>query len=124
MRTIYFLAAMAAWALTAGAAAAAEPARAKANLAAFFTDADYPAEAIAAKEQGEVGFTLEVGADGRVAGCLITRSSGSSALDSATCRVLGARARFTPARDSNGMPAQDRVAGRIRWTLPAPPAAG
>ena len=36
--------------------------------------------------------------------CSVTSSSGSSALDQATCRILRSRARFTPARDSSGNP--------------------
>jgi protein TonB len=113
-------------ALVAGEAAAcsdseaASPARAKANLASLFTDQDYPAEALAAREQGDVGFSLEVGANGRVTACAVTRSSGSAALDGATCRLISSRARFTPALDAGGATVPDKVAGRIAWRLPAP----
>jgi protein TonB len=116
-------------ALVAGEAAACEdspaatPARAKANLASLFSDNDYPAEAVAAREQGLVGFALDVGPDGRVSGCTITRSSGSTSLDEATCSLISARARFTPARDSGGAPVADHVRGRISWVLPPPPPA-
>ncbi|HYG46815.1 MAG TPA: energy transducer TonB [Allosphingosinicella sp.] len=102
---------------------AATPARAKANLTSLFLDEDYPAAALAAREQGEVGFRLDVGPDGRVASCAVTRSSGSAALDDATCRLIRSRARFTPALDSGGAPVADKIAGRIVWKLPeAPPA--
>lgn len=100
---------------------AVAPARAKANLVSLFSDQDYPAAALAAREQGVVGFALDVGANGRVAACAVTRSSGSAALDDATCRVLRSRARFTPALDSAGAPTADRMLGRIIWRLPAPP---
>ena len=83
-------------------------ARAKANLANLFSDEDYPAAALAAREQGSSSFTLDVGANGRVAGCTITRSSGSAALDSTTCRLLRSRARFTPAVDASGATVADR----------------
>lgn len=99
---------------------AGSPARAKANLASLFSDQDYPAEAIAAREEGTVGFKLEVSADGRVSACTISGSSGSAALDSTTCRLLTSRGRFTPARDSAGNPVPDEMAGRIVWKLPAP----
>jgi protein TonB len=95
-----------------------EPARAKANLASYVSDADYPAAAIRSEEQGTTRFRLAVGPDGRVRDCTVTGSSGSSALDSATCRIMRARARFTPARDGNGNPAPDTVANAIRWVLP------
>lgn len=112
-------------ALLAGGAAAQDeataPARAKVNLAGLFSDLDYPAAAVAAREEGPVAFRLDVGPNGRVEGCAITGSSGSAELDSATCRLLTSRARFTPARDSAGNPVQDSVAGRIVWRLPPPP---
>ncbi|MGZ8285931.1 MAG: energy transducer TonB [Allosphingosinicella sp.] len=97
------------------------PARAKANLASLFSDQDYPAAAVAAREQGEVGFALVVDANGRVSGCTITHSSGSTALDSTTCRLMRSRARFTPALDAGGATVPDKFTGRIVWTLPAAP---
>lgn len=122
MRTISFL--VLAGVLLAGEAAACDdpqaaiPARAKANLASLFSDKDYPAAAVAAREQGLVGFTLGVDPEGRVSGCTVTRSSGSAALDGATCDLIRARASFTPARDSGGAPVSDEVRGRISWVMP------
>jgi periplasmic protein TonB len=95
------------------------PAKAKANLASLFSDEDYPASAQRNNESGTTGFRLEVGPNGRVTGCQVTSSSGSSALDSATCRLLTSRARFTPAHDSSGQPVSDSYGGRITWRLPA-----
>ena len=101
----------------------AGPGRAMANLATLFSDEDYPAAALRAEEQGTVGFRLDVGADGRVTNCSITSTSGSASLDSTTCRLLRSRARFNPARDSNGNATTDSTYGRITWRLPvdAPP---
>ena len=96
-----------------------EPPRARAQLSALFHREDYPATALRAGEQGTVGFTLAIGPDGRVHGCTITRSSGSSWLDSTTCRILRSRARYTPARDSNGNPAPGEDRGVHVWRLPA-----
>jgi protein TonB len=95
-----------------------EPARAKANLASYVSDADYPDSALRAGEQGTTGFRLTIGPDGRVSGCEVTSSSGSSALDSATCRIMKSRARFTPAHDSTGKAVGDSQSARIRWVLP------
>ncbi len=95
------------------------PARAKANLASLFSDEDYPASALRASESGATGFRLEVGANGRVTNCTVTSSSGSSALDSTTCRLLRSRARFSPATDSTGSATSDSYNGRIVWRLPA-----
>jgi protein TonB len=96
-----------------------QAARAKANLASYISDDDYPQAAIRAEEQGTTGFTLTVGPDGRVSDCTVTSSSGSSSLDSTTCSIMRRRARFTPAKNSDGSAATDKVAGRIRWVLPA-----
>ena len=96
-----------------------EPARAKANLASYVSDADYPASAQRNEEQGTTRFRLSVGPDGRVAECTVTGSSGSAALDAATCRIMRSRARFTPARDSSGSTTSDTVSSAIKWVLPA-----
>ena len=95
-----------------------EPARARANLGSYVSDADYPAEAIRREEQGVTRFRLTVSPDGRVSDCAVTGSSGSSALDAATCRLMRSRARFSPARDSDGHPTSDTVANAIKWVLP------
>jgi protein TonB len=94
------------------------PARARANLASYVSDEDYPGSAVRNEEQGTTRFRLAVGPDGRVTDCTVTGSSGSSALDGATCRLMKQRARFTPAHDSDGKPMADSVASAIRWVLP------
>lgn len=95
-----------------------EPARARANLASYVSDEDYPNSAVRNEEQGTTRFRLGVGPDGRVSECTVTVTSGSPALDSATCRLMKQRARFTPARDDNGKATTDSVASAIRWVLP------
>ena len=80
--------------------------------------ADYPPAALAARQEGRTSFRLAIGPDGRVNGCVVLGSSGSSALDAATCRLLRARARFTPARDSDGSPTSDNYFGAFDWRLP------
>jgi protein TonB len=96
-----------------------QPAKAKANLASLFSDEDYPASAVRAGESGATGFRLEVGSNGRVTSCSVTSSSGSSALDTTTCRLLKSRARFSPATDNTGAATTDTIGGRIVWRLPA-----
>ncbi len=101
------------------AAAAEPPVRARSTaLATLFSDDDYPLAAIRNHEQGAVAFRLTVGPDGRPAGCAVTSSSGSELLDSTTCRLLMERAKFQPARDSEGKAVADSVDGRIVWRLP------
>ena len=95
-----------------------QPVAPKANLASLFSTDDYPPSALRAGEAGTTGFRLDVGPDGRVTNCTVTSSSGSSALDSATCRLLTRRARFTPARDSSGSAAPGVHNSRIVWRIP------
>jgi protein TonB len=89
------------------------------DIAAYIHELDYPAAALQARQSGTVRFSLDVGPDGRVTGCTITRSSGSSLLDASTCRLIRARARFSPAIDSNGNPAPSRIDQQFTWKLPA-----
>lgn len=96
-----------------------EPVRAQPRgaLVALFSVDDYPQSALRNDEQGITAVRLSIGLDGRVAGCTVTSSSGSSALDNATCSILTRRARFIPARDETGSPIGDTFDQRIRWEL-------
>ena len=95
-----------------------EPARARASLAGLISSDDYPPSALRNEEQGTVRVRLTVDASGRVTGCSVTASSGSSQLDQTTCRLLQRRARFTPARDNTGQPIGDTVnSPPIRWQI-------
>jgi protein TonB len=91
---------------------------ARGDLRSLFSGDDYPASAQAAGAEGTARATLTISASGQVVGCNITQSTGNSALDSATCNILRRRAKFTPARDSNGNPTGDTVeTPPIRWQL-------
>ena len=70
---------------------------------------DYPRSAAGA--QGSVVAHVAVGADGRVTGCSVARSSGNAILDSTTCRLIRERFRFTPARNAQG----EAVPGEFGW---------
>ena len=96
-----------------------DSARAKGSLVGLFSSEDYPVSALSANQQGTTAVRLTIGTDGRVAGCDITSSSGSSSLDSATCNILRRRARFSPAMDSDGHPTTDTYSQRITWRVPA-----
>jgi protein TonB len=89
------------------------------EISRFFSRDDYPAAALRAEQEGVVGFRLAIGANGRIAACTITSSSGSSALDRATCRILTSRIAYAPARDPRAGRAATEDEGTIRWRLPA-----
>jgi protein TonB len=100
-------------------AAPAPPAPGPGNLASYFSTADYPKAAIRRREQGTVWFRVEIGPDGRVTRCAVTRSSGSAALDSTTCRLAARRFRYRPATDAAGHPVSDVKDGlKVDWRLP------
>jgi protein TonB len=81
---------------------------------------DYPAAALRSGESGNTDFRLTIGRDGRVSACTITGSSGSSSLDSSTCRLMTRRAVFDPARDRRGRARAGRFDGRITWRIQYP----
>ena len=78
---------------------------------------DYPAAALRAGEEGDVEYRLTIGPTGRVEECVVTASSGSASLDAATCRLLGGRWRFVPARNGTGEAVRDVQTGWIRWSI-------
>src|SRR5690242_7849595 len=85
----------------------------------YFSIDDYPAAAVGTGAHGLVRFTLTIGPDGRVIGCNITKSSGSSVLNMATCNIMRRRARYTPAMDSNGSPVVGTIEQQIEWKAPS-----
>jgi len=78
----------------------------------------YPPRALAAREEGTVGFTVTLDSKGDVTGCEVTRSSGHPLLDQETCKLITLNAQFKP--DTGLSPSQVRKSdGVITWKLPA-----
>ena len=94
------------------------PARPIGNPATWVNVDDYPKEASQAGIEGTVGFRLSIDRMGNVDGCQITLSSGYLVLDDTTCRLLSARAKFTPAQDATGRRIAGSYASRVRWVQP------
>ena len=90
----------------------------KGNPGQYFGTDNYPPSAVRAGESGRVVAKLSVGTDGRVTACSVTSSSGSSALDQATCRIAQSRVKFTPAKDDSGAPIASVFTLPVRWVLP------
>jgi protein TonB len=84
----------------------------------WVTDNDYPSRAIREEEQGTTRFSVTVGTDGRVQNCQVTGSSGFADLDQAVCRLITSRARFNPAKDSEGNPMTGSWSSSFRWQIP------
>jgi len=84
----------------------------------WVTAGDYPAPAMAFGMTGVTGFRLTIDPAGQPGRCEITQSSGFDVLDQAACNLIMQRARFTPATDANGHPAEGSYANRVLWVLP------
>ncbi len=98
--------------------AISKAAAAKGNPGSWVTNDDYPPAALRAGDQGSVGISFNVNAAGRIEGCSVSSSSGSSALDQATCRLVERRGRYSPALDAAGNPvAGGRKSLRFRWQI-------
>jgi TonB family protein len=96
-----------------------QAARPQRSLGSYFTADDYPFEARRRRAWGTVQFRLGIDTSGHVSDCTVTSTSGSAELDLATCRILRLRARYFPARNSEGSPVADVASGQLTWTNPA-----
>jgi len=85
--------------------------------AALVSDGDYPQDAMQRGAQGIGTFMLRIGPDGVPVDCTIDGPV-DPALDRRTCEIFRTRARFRPARDSEGRPVAGYYPGRMRWVLP------
>lgn len=88
------------------------------NPGRWITTSDYRTSWINRGYEGTAGFTLSLDQSGRVTDCAITSSTGVEALDKATCTLLRQRARFEPARGTNGEPVASRYASTVTWNIP------
>ena len=100
------------------AAVAVEPvAQNKANK--DFLARNYPPASLQRGEYGKVGFQLTIEADGLLAGCAITQSSGFAGLDRGTCEMLVNSAKLEAAVDKDGRKVRTYKNGYVTWKLPA-----
>jgi TonB family protein len=78
----------------------------------------YPKRALAAHEQGAVGFIVTLDNKGDVTRCQVTHSSGYPLLDQETCQIITMHAQFNA--NPSLSPSQTRThEGLIAWKLPA-----
>ena len=78
---------------------------------------NYPSRAIRNNEEGTVGVQVTINAEGRVSGCTVSSSSGSSTLDDAACQDITRYGRFSPALNDAGNPTTGSWATRIVYRL-------
>lgn len=104
-----------------------QPARAKLRPETESTltawgNADYPADALAAKASGMTEMELGYDAKGKVTQCYAVVSAGHDALDLAACALTyRLKAAVIPGADVFGQAVAGRIGGvRLTWTLPKP----
>lgn len=85
---------------------------------AWLSDRDYKSAWARRELTGVASFRLDISQTGKVTGCRITGSTGHSELDKATCALVQSRAKFEPARGSNGEPVAGSYSSSVRWQLP------
>lgn len=96
----------------------ASPVRVRGDKAQWFNADDYPSAALRDGVAGVVAIRVGVDAAGKVTSCTVTQSSGSAALDEATCKLYPRRARFTPALDAGGTAIPASFSDRVSWQIP------
>lgn len=97
-------------------AATTPPAATAIDPASWFSPDDYPLEAQIGRIEGRSSFQVDVDAGGHPTDCRITNSSGSAALDKATCDIVLKRGQFKPAM-SHGHPVPGRYSQSAVWQL-------
>lgn len=94
------------------------PCQPRGNTSRWASARDYPSRALRQEREGVVRFRVTCGDTGRVNSCTITRSSGHTDLDEATCKLITRRGRFTPGADRNGNPSGGTWSNAVRWQIP------
>jgi TonB family protein len=90
------------------------------DVRAIFSYQDYPADLLAAGISGTVFARITVRPDGVVQDCVAEATSGNRELDTYTCRLIVKRARFAPAKWTDGSPAYGVVAVPVTWSIGMP----
>ncbi len=79
---------------------------------------NYPSESLKAGEEGTVHFRVTLDKDGGLTSCAVTESSGFPRLDTATCDMIVATARFHRPEDATGPRRRATHDGTVVWRLP------
>ena len=78
----------------------------------------YPPRALAAREEGLVGFVVKLDSKGHPTECRVTHSSGHPRLDQETCQLITLHAVFKPVDGISGGQKSTHQ-GVVNWRLPA-----
>jgi hypothetical protein len=87
----------------------------KGDLQSLFSPEDYPLAASKEMQQGTTEFLILIDEHGVPKDCTVMASSGAAILDSRSCGVILARARFSPAIGHDGVPMKSSFRKRVTW---------
>jgi hypothetical protein len=87
----------------------------KGDLQSLFSPEDYPLAASKELQQGTTGFLILIDEHGVPKDCTVIVSSGAAILDSRSCGVILARAKFSPAIGHDGVPMKSAFTKRVTW---------
>jgi TonB family protein len=82
----------------------------------------YPKRALAAREEGLVGFIVKIDAAGSPTSCQVTHTSGHQLLDQETCQLIMVHANFKRP-EGISLSQQRSYEGVVNWKLPSTPLA-
>jgi TonB family protein len=106
------------WNMTeAGKAAIKTPGRPITRMRDIISYEDYPSQAVREEDTGTAAVLLLVDETGKVADCLLKKTSGNASLDAMTCIAFIKRARFKPALDAAGKPMKTTFYQSVSWRI-------
>ena len=82
---------------------------------------NYPAQSLAAGEQGPVYFIVNLDDKAHATSCQVTHGSGFPRLDEETCRLIVNHAVFKSALNSEGRAVKSTHEGVVNWRIPGTP---
>jgi hypothetical protein len=106
------------WNVAGSEVVASVPAKPLKPLPEYFSDEDYPGQAIQEDAGGTSAVMLMIDESGTLKDCMVEQTSGIAVLDAMTCAVLLERAKFRPALDSAGKPVRSVFNTRVVWRMP------
>lgn len=84
----------------------------------WLTNADYPSGAARAEQNGIVQFRLDIDETGKITSCRVLHRTNPDSFSALTCKRIGQRAKFRPARDKNGKPVRSYYVDKARFIIP------
>ena len=84
----------------------------------WLNNGDYPSGAARAGQNGIVQFRLDIDETGKVQGCHVLHRTNPDSFADLTCKRIGQRARFRPARDKDGKPLRSYYVNKARFIIP------